>query len=69
MGQKIRHHLWMTPIGVFRVAFLYFILTILLDHQFRAFVRIGAVAPIDFEKELQMATMNLGMYYTLALVN
>ena len=31
----------------------------------RAFVRtgaMGAVAPLDFEKDLQMASMDLGMY-------
>ena len=38
----------------------------------RAVVRTGATvatAPVDFEKELHMATMDLGMYYVLAPVD
>ena len=39
---------------------------------FRAFVRMGAmcaITPVNFEKELQMATMDLGILYMLAPVD
>ena len=40
--------------------------------RYSAVVRTGATgakAPVHFEKELQMATMDLGMYYILAPVD
>ena len=33
------------------------------------FIRTGAIVPIDFEKELQMATMDFGMWYIPGLVD